>query len=330
MCVWSPGGHQIEADVILDRTHLLPAALTAGATVAIGVHYYTLYCRPGWTPHGVPSGGSLPGLCYGIAGYIIIAFGVSLSLRRRYPHLQIGSGQTWLRWHIWLSLLCVPIALFHSAFAMRGGLAGLVAILFTIVILSGVYGLILQQIIPRRMTRFLKRETVLEQIPVVFHRLLVEALTKVRNAALAEGWDGPVPASLQFPPEPGEEPKSQATAKDGEVDFEPGTVPLVNFFTNQVRPYLEGKSSALHKAATRHDTFQHVRLLVPESVYETVDDLQSICDERADLDHQRLLHRLLHGWLYVHVPLSIMLIVFLTLHAVLAVRYIAWPFPWPW
>lgn len=326
MFAWSAGGHRSEASLILDRTHLLPAALTAGATVAIGVHYFTLYMRPGWSPHGVPSGGSLPGLCYGIAGYLIILFGVSLSLRRRYPHWQIGSGQTWLRWHIWLSLLCVPVALFHSAFSMRGGLAGLVAILFTIVILSGIYGLILQQIIPGRMTRFLKRETVLEQIPQIFHSLLVEAINKVRLVTLAEGWDGPVPASLHLPAAPGEKPDTkQKVAGEGEVEFEPGTVPLVNFFANQVRPYLEGKQSALNKAATRVDTFKHVRMLVPESVYETVEDLQSICDERADLDHQRFLHRLLHGWLYVHVPLSIVLIVFLTMHALLAVRYIAWP-----
>lgn len=312
--------------MILDRTHVLPAGLTAGATVAIGVHYYTLYMAPGWTPHGVPSGGSIPGLCYGIAGYLIILFGVSLSLRRRYPNWLIGSGQAWLRWHIWLSLLCVPIALFHAAFAMRGLLAGLVAILFTIVILSGIYGLILQQIIPRRMTRFLKRETVLEQIPSLFHQLLTEALTKVRTATLAEGYDGPVPEALVRPLGVGEVPKEkQVTAPQSEVDFRAGTVPLVNFFTNQVRPYLEGKTSALTKASQRHGTFEHVRLLVPPTLYETVDDLQSICDERADLEYQQWLHRMLHGWLFVHVPLSMALIVFLTLHALMAIRYIAWP-----
>lgn len=312
--------------MILDRTHLLPAGLTAAATLAIGAHYYTLYLRPGWTSPGVPSGGSVPGLLYGFAGYAIILFGVALSLRRRFPHWQIGSGQSWLRWHIWLSLLCVPIVLFHSAFATRGGLAGLVAVLFTIVILSGIYGLILQQLIPRRMTRFLKRETVLDEMPSMFHQLLVEALAKVRKTCLAEGFDGPVPASLQRSPAPGEQrdPRVKSTSA-GEVDFTPGTVPLVNFFTNQVRPYLEGRTSGLEKPAVRTDCFDHVRLLVPETVYETIDDLESICQERADLDQQRFLHRLLHGWLFVHVPLSILLMFFLTIHALMAVRFVAWP-----
>ena len=312
--------------MILDRSHLVPATLTSAATLGIGAHYFFLYHAPsGFLSHSVPSGGSVPGLCYGVAGYIIIAFGCALSIRRKFPHWQIGAGQTWLRWHIWLSLLCVPIALFHAGFAMRGSIASTVAGLFAAVILSGIYGLALQQVLPRRMTRDLKRESVMDQIPRLFEALLLEALTKIRNAVLAEGYDGPVPEVLQRPGVEKDLPKGGSAVKQVHVDYQPGSDPLVQFFTVQVRPYLEGKPSALQKPAVRADTFEHVKKLVPEALFECIDDLKGICHERADLEHQQFLQRLLHGWQFVHVPLSYLLLLFLTIHAVQAIRFVALP-----
>jgi len=49
--------------------------------------------------------------------------------------------------------------------------------------------------------------------------------------------------------------------------------------------------------------------------------LEDICDEARQLTCQEQLHRWLHGWLLVHIPLSLALILLGAVHAVMALRY---------
>jgi hypothetical protein len=49
--------------------------------------------------------------------------------------------------------------------------------------------------------------------------------------------------------------------------------------------------------------------------------LEEYCNERRRLARQESLHRLLHGWLYVHVPLSAALMVMMITHAVMTLYY---------
>ena len=51
------------------------------------------------------------------------------------------------------------------------------------------------------------------------------------------------------------------------------------------------------------------------------DEECDVAAERRDLAVQRRLHHWLHGWLFVHVPLTAALLVLLAAHAVLALRY---------
>jgi hypothetical protein len=56
-------------------------------------------------------------------------------------------------------------------------------------------------------------------------------------------------------------------------------------------------------------------------VHGVLDDLENICDEEQQLIRQIRIYRWLHGWLLVHVPLSIALLVLGGVHAVMALRY---------
>jgi hypothetical protein len=67
--------------------------------------------------------------------------------------------------------------------------------------------------------------------------------------------------------------------------------------------------------------FGHLRTVMPLAVHDVLRDLEEIVEERRQLLVQRRLHRWLHGWLLVHVPLSFALLVLTALHAVLALRY---------
>jgi hypothetical protein len=60
---------------------------------------------------------------------------------------------------------------------------------------------------------------------------------------------------------------------------------------------------------------------LPAAAHATLDDLEDICDEARQLRKQEQLHHWLHGWLLVHIPLSLALILLGGVHAVMALRY---------
>ena len=67
--------------------------------------------------------------------------------------------------------------------------------------------------------------------------------------------------------------------------------------------------------------FRNLRTTLPPVLQETVSELESICDERRQLADQKRLHHVMHGWLLVHVPLSMALLLLGAVHAVVALRY---------
>jgi hypothetical protein len=67
--------------------------------------------------------------------------------------------------------------------------------------------------------------------------------------------------------------------------------------------------------------FAGLKTLLPAPAHGTLGDLEEICDEARQLQQQERLHRWLHGWLLVHVPLSVALIALGAVHAVMALKY---------
>jgi len=67
--------------------------------------------------------------------------------------------------------------------------------------------------------------------------------------------------------------------------------------------------------------FQQLRLLLPPNLHSSVDDLESICEEKRQLDRQTQYHRILHTWLLVHIPASYAVLLLGAVHAVMALRY---------
>jgi hypothetical protein len=89
--------------------------------------------------------------------------------------------QLWLRAHIWLTLLTIPLIILHSGFRLGGPMTTLLMVLYAIVMVSGIYGLMLQHLMPRLMKERLPAETVFEQIPHICAQLCVAA-EKMRDS----------------------------------------------------------------------------------------------------------------------------------------------------
>ena len=71
--------------------------------------------------------------------------------------------------------------------------------------------------------------------------------------------------------------------------------------------------------------FSQLRDTMPPGLKKPVDELAEIVEERRQLARQKRMHHVLHGWLFVHVPLSYGLMVLATIHAIKAVAYTSAP-----
>jgi hypothetical protein len=126
-------------------------------------------------------GGTPLGLWFGAISLAIFIFAALLSLRKKIPLWRVGTVQRWLRAHIWLTLLTIPLVILHSGFRLGGPMTTLLMTLYAIVMVSGIYGLFLQHLMPRLMKERLPAETVFEQIPHIRSQLAAAA-EKMRDS----------------------------------------------------------------------------------------------------------------------------------------------------
>lgn len=146
---------------------------------------------PSWIPLPAPLiqartehhtvGGTPLGLWFGSISLAIFIFAALLSLRKKIPLWRVGTVQRWLRAHIWLTILTIPLVILHSGFRFGGGMTTFLMVLYGIVMVSGFYGLFLQHIMPRLMKERLPAETVFEQIPHIRSQLAAAA-EKMRDS----------------------------------------------------------------------------------------------------------------------------------------------------
>ena len=123
-----------------------------------------------------------------------------------------------------------------------------------------------------------------------------------------------------------------AAAKVGSAATLPqtGTTPeaaineLRSVYTESIRPFLAARGAYRHPLYARKNAkgmFIRLRKLTPEELKDVIEDLENVCEEKRDLDRQSRMHRGLHAWLFIHLPLSFALIVLGFIHAVWALRY---------
>src|SRR5271169_1442790 len=122
-----------------------------------------------------PRGGSAVGLAFGVIGFGFMIFEALLGARKRVPTWRIGRAQAWMRGHLWLGFLSLPVILFHGGFHFGGTLTSVLMWLLIITVVSGVFGAALQHYVPRVMTTDVKLETIYDEIKNVQKLLREEA-----------------------------------------------------------------------------------------------------------------------------------------------------------
>ena len=279
-----------------------------------------------WTTQnaGGSSGGSTYGLAVGILGTAMILFAMALIVRKTWRTLRIGRTYLWLQGHVWLGLVSYFIIWFHAGWRWGGTLTSVLMLAFTLVWVTGIIGIFLQNLIPFWMIYKVPHETVYEQIDTVGRKNLKSARRLVQ-ARLRELADAGNDATATAP----NESETPATA-------------LKKLYEGAIRPYLSdglrlppaswwfpwrrGIGSGL---TYRHSprpvppplsAFSRIRNRYP-GLFEVVNGLEDLVEQRKQHRLQKKLHWVMHGWLLLHVPLSVVMIVLIPVHAVLSLRY---------
>jgi hypothetical protein len=297
----------------IDETHR-PWLIFTTLTLALSTVGYVLYA---WLSH--PGGGTAMGLTYGIAGYAMMVFAGLLSIRKKFRVARIGRAKVWMRGHIWLGFLAFPLIIYHAAFGLGGPLTKVLMLIFAVVWVSGIVGAVLQHYMPIVMTREVPMETIYDQIDSVLGQLCREADDLMVQLV-------PAMEAVPVPEIVGDRTITRTVALSvatREVESK-SLHPIRSVYADKVQPYLLRPGDFKHELASAQTSakiFETVRKMSPAMIDSFVNDLENICDEKRQLDKQARLHKILHGWLFVHLPLSWALLVLGAIHAVIALRY---------
>jgi hypothetical protein len=333
--------------MVIDRTHVKWGLATAVGTVAVAVLYFAnndpetlkswhmaidLPAFLGPVPPLEGNMGATPlGLIYGTLALIIFLFAAMLGARRNQKWLPLGRIQIWLKAHIWLTIFTIPLVVFHCGFHGGGPGTQFLLWLYGFVMLSGFWGLALQHIVPKLMQEYLPEEVIFEQIPYIRTQLIAKA-TEIRSELELEAAELTVVAENAIHAEEKAEADGGTTAllehegkHSGTATVKaghPGAVKAVlRFMDKDALPYLHAKGSArltLRTKSASDNQFRLLKLQAPDNVQVMLDDLHDACDEKRRLDLQTRLHYWLHGWLIIHAPASLLLVILTIVHAIVA------------
>jgi len=316
--------------MIIDRKHVAWGVGTAIASGAVALVYYANTDPAALERHGLhlplpawlgPSPplkadpGSTPlGLIYGSVALAIFIFAALLGARRNLPTLPFGPIKAWLRAHIWLTIFTIPLVIFHCGYLAGGAMTEILLGLYILVMVSGFWGLFLQNVLPRFMRAELAREVIFEQIPYVRTQLIAQA-EKIRDD-LSRKQETLVPA--------GHADAGSATAPVVDTGAATARMAIKRFADQEVLPYLASENvgrSNLRTQDISDGQFRLLQLQLPDQLYGPLAELKDLCDEKRRLDLQIRLHYWLHGWLIFHAPASILLVFLTIVHAIVATLY---------
>ncbi|MDZ7306071.1 MAG: hypothetical protein ONB49_03305 [candidate division KSB1 bacterium] len=235
---------------------------------------------------------SLWGMAYGTAAALLMLGAAWYSMRRRFARAALrqswGRAQTWLQFHLYGGTLFLVLLFMHTGLQLpHGRLAWWLWGLSLWVTVSGAAGVLLQKWLPRLLSSGLALEVVYERIP----ELIAEI--SARAAALVQTCSEPV------------------------KDFYREQIALTLAAPQPRWIYWLDITGGIQ---ARVKKFEYVRRLLPAEEQQKLRELESCYRAKLEIDAHVTLQRALRGWLYLHVPASLVLLVLVALH-VFAVWY---------
>jgi hypothetical protein len=224
---------------------------------------------------------------YLLATAILFLAGFNV-VKRLYFLSFLGTASIWMQLHIYVGLLSGAIFGVHIGWEIPNGqFEGLLAFLFVSTFASGVYGLIISRLLPRKLAA-LRTQIIFEQIPVRRGSLVAKAQAVIDQI-----------------------PNRNDTLK--------------RFYINRVAAFLVlPRSIRFFLTPSARESRQLIDDLISMDRYLSIDDRESarqlmqIIREKDDLDYHWAIQSRLKYWLFVHLALTYSLLICGALHGVLA------------
>lgn len=260
-----------------------------GVAALCGIYFGHLRTTPD------PNGGTALGLILGLLATLLILSLVAFGARKRSYRSTFGTLDGWLQAHIYLGLATVPVVLLHTGFRFQDLLAVATFVAMILVVLSGLVGAVFYAAVPRKLT-LVAAGTDPEET--------AERLRSLRRS-MAQLADGTSPAFR------GIHGKLEAEAKPGRL----AGWKLV-LLGGGTRPGQVGDSEL---------DFGPLLGLVAAEERDALRKLLVLARQRRELQ-ARLRYRqryknLLESWLWVHLPLTGLLLALLAVHIVAALWF---------
>jgi len=213
--------------------------------------------------------------------------------RKKLPFVPLLSAKVWMQAHIYVGFFAIVVFFFHTGFRTpTGGLEILIYLLFGMVSASGIVGLVLSRMLPSRLTTQ-GENVIFERIP----SMITELRRELEGLILA----------------------SEARTHSSTIaDFY--ETRLASFFSGPRHPlsHLVNSRRPLNNLLERIDALDRY---LNDDEKETSARIAGLVRAKNNLDHQWHLQGLLKVWLFVHIPLSLALLLFAAVHG-----WVAWRF----
>ncbi len=216
------------------------------------------------------------------------------NLRKRVPFLPLGDNRFWMQLHIYTGLFVAIVFYIHtSSLWPNGQMERWMAITFMVVVLSGVIGLILYRVIPPQLS--LHDETIIfERIPALRWQIKKQIDDLVQQSI--------------------EQERSTTIA-----DFYRRR--LLKFISSTSIPY--SYFSDVHQTMQRWDgRFTTMKRYLNPQELELFEQIVTLTHQKIELDYQYINQRLMKIWLFVHVPLTLSLLLLIVLHIIIVYAYL--------
>ncbi len=224
-------------------------------------------------------------------GYLLMSCLVFLALfnvRKKITMIpMIGTAAFWMQFHIYVGLATFAIFGMHVAWRVPSGyFERTLAVLYLIVGFSGVYGLFITRILPKRLTA-ISQEVIFERIPWL--RLDIARQARALVLSVCESTDV-----------------------------------LARFYVNRLANYLERPRGLLYlvnpSGRRRRQMIAEIEELdrfLGEDQRKAGRSLVELVKRKDDLDYHTAIQSRLKGWLFIHVGLTYSLLIFVFVHVIL-------------
>jgi hypothetical protein len=228
-------------------------------------------------------GGTSLGLIYGFSALFLMFFLIYFGIRKRAYRSRFGTLQEWLHAHIWLGLFSFLVIVAHTGFRFQDKIAIALFVVISLVIATGIFGAILYKTIPRELTEIQSNLTGQE---------ISDQLNQLSKsmARLASGKSSPfqrIYYSLQREALPGFLAGWKLVFTGGRRSDKAGD------WTGLVGMVEKSEQDELRQllVASRQQKELHLRLV-----------------------YQQRYRNILDFWLYMHLPLSVAMLVLIVAH----------------